>query len=259
MTIFEIQRIGIPSGISRRYICFCLLVLLTIPATLRVGAQVGEARRAIAIGVNGGLSLNTISFDPSIKQKMHMGPTFGLTVRMSSEKYLSALCALQIEINYARLGWKEDIYDSNDEPLPDTYQRNQDYIQIPFMARLAWGKERRGVMFYFMAGPQIGYCIGESSSRSDVWTTTSTGEPDRPNNQYAQYDMPIEHKFDYGITGALGLELNTKIGHFTLDGRYYYGLSDIYGNSKSDVFARSNHGTISVRLSYLIDIRKERN
>lgn len=242
----------------RCFTCFMLLLPLMLASFISARAQVGEARRAIAIGVNGGVSLNRITFDPTIKQKMHMGPSFGLTLRMSSEKYLSALCALQIEVNYARLGWKEDIYDSNDEPLPDTYQRDQDYIQIPFMARLAWGKERRGLMFYFMAGPQIGFCFSESSRRGDIWTTTGSGEPDRPNNQYAQYDMPIEHKFDYGITGALGIELNTKIGHFTLDGRYYYGLSDIYGNSKSDVFARSNHGTISVRLSYLIDLRRER-
>ncbi len=50
------------------------------------------------------------------------------------------------------------------------------------------------------------------------------------------------------------MELHTKIGHFMLEGRYYYGLSDIYGNSKKDVFSRSNNGTIVAKLSYLFDI-----
>lgn len=234
-----------------------LSILCLIPA-ITAHAQVGESRRGIAIGVNGGLSMNKISFDPTIKQVYHLGPSFGLTFRFSSEKYLSAVCALQLEVNYARLGWKENVLNSADEPLPDTYQRDQDYIQMPFLARLAWGREERGFMFYFMVGPQIGYCLGESSRRSEVWTTNAAGQPDRPGDLYAQYDMPVDHKFDYGITGALGVELNTKIGHFDLDGRYYYGLSDIYPNGKSDVFARSNHGTISVRVSYLIDIRKEK-
>ena len=52
------------------------------------------------------------------------------------------------------------------------------------------------------------------------------------------------------------LELTTKAGHFLLEGRYYYGLSDIYKNSKKDTFSRSNNGTIIVKVTYLIDIKK---
>lgn len=219
-------------------------------------AQVGEARSAIAIGVNGGVAMNSVGFDPTIKQAQHMAPTFGLTLRLTSEKYFKSLCALQLEFNYARLGWKEDIYNSNDEPLPDTYQRHMDYIQVPAFARLGWGYERRGLMGYFIAGPQVGYCIGESTSRSDVWTTDGNGNPDRPNDMYAQYGMPLQHKFDYGITAGAGIELNTAVGHFMIDGRYYYGLSDLYGNSKKDVFSRSNNSTITIKFTYLFDIRK---
>lgn len=65
-----------------------------------------------------------------------------------------------------------------------------------------------------------------------MWTTNADGNPDRPNGMYAQYEMPLKHKFDYGITAGAGIELNTRVGHFMLDGRYYYGLSDLYGNSK---------------------------
>ena len=57
-------------------------------------------------------------------------------------------------------------------------------------------------------------------------------------------------------TTALGVELNSRIGHFMLEGRYYYGLSDIYNNSKTDIFARSNNGTITVKLTYLFDVVK---
>ena len=221
-------------------------------------AQVGEPRNEISVGINGGICLNKISFDPTIQQSFHMGPTFGLTFRYTCEKYFSAVCALQIELNYAKLGWKENIEDSQNNPLPDTYERHQDYIQIPFMARLGWGREVRGLMGYFIAGPQVGFCIGEKTKRSAQWTTDASGNPDRPNGMYAQYSMPIEHKFDYGITGGLGVELHTRIGHFMIEGRYYYGLSDLYGNSKRDVFSRSNNGTITAKVTYLFNVKSDK-
>lgn len=238
----------IRKNILSLFIAFC--------ACGSIMAQIGEARSSLAVGFNGGVALNSVGFDPSIKQKWHVGPAFGLTLRMTSEKYFNTLCALQVELNFARLGWKEDIYNGKDEPLPDTYQRDIDYVQLPFLARLGWGREHRGVMGYFLAGPQVGYGFSEKTKRSEVWTTNADGNPDRPNGMYAQYEMPLKHKFDYGITAGAGIELNTRVGHFMLDGRYYYGLSDLYGNSKKEVFSRSNNGTIVVKFTYLFDLKK---
>lgn len=229
------------------------LLLSLLPLTAQ--AQVGEPRHNIAIGLSGGLALNTVGFNPTVKQSMHLGPTFGLVARFTSERYFKAFCALQLEVNYASMGWTENILDANSNPLPDTYSRTQSYIQVPMLARLAWGREHRGLMGYFLAGPQVGYCIGEHTSQS-AFTLNSEGHPDRPNGLYAQYSMPIERKFDYGITAGAGLELVTRAGHFLIEGRYYYGLSDIFNNSKKDVFARSNNGAIIAKVTYLIDVKK---
>lgn len=231
------------------YISFLIL----FPLGLR--AQVGEPRHNICIGLSAGMNMNRIGFDPTIKQQMHNGPTMGIVARFTSERYFKAYCALQLELNYALLGWRENILNANSEPLPDTYQRNQHYIQLPILARLAWGKETKGLMGFVLAGPQLGYCFKESTSQSN-FTLNTDGNPDRPNGMYAQYGMPIQHKFDYGITAGAGIELSTKAGHFLLEGRYYYGLSDIYRNSKKDTFSRSNNGTIIAKVTYLIDIRK---
>ena len=63
-----------------------------------------------------------------------------------------------------------------------------------------------------------------------------------------------------GIAGGLGLEFShRKLGHFMLEGRYYFGLGNIYGDSKRDYFARSNYGNIVVKLTYLFDIIKTKN
>ena len=69
-----------------------------------------------------------------------------------------------------------------------------------------------------------------------------------------RYGKAIENKFEYGIAGGLGIEYKTKIGNFIVEGRYYYGLSDIFGNSKTDDFGRSANTTITVRIGYSIRI-----
>lgn len=236
------------------YLHILILPLFILISTTQSEAQIGEPRNNIAVGFSGGVALNTIGFDPTIKQNMHIGPTFGVTMRFTSEKYFNTYCALQVELNYATLGWKENILDSNSQPLPDSYQRDQRYIQLPVLARLGWGKEKRGLMGYVLAGPQVGYCIGEKTKASD-FTIDAEGNPLRPNGMFAQYGMEIERKFDYGITAGAGIELGTKIGRFLIEGRYYYGLSDIFKNSKKDTFGRSNNGTIYAKMTYLIDIK----
>lgn len=231
------------------------VVVMVSLSCLYAKAQIGEPRNNIAIGISGGVAMNTIGFDPTIKQNMHIGPTFGVVARFTSEKYFKTYCALQLELNYTTLGWNEKILDANSKPLPDTYRRDQHYLQLPVLARLGWGKENKGLMGYFIAGPQVGYCIGEKTTQSD-FTLNDDGTPNRPNGLTDQYGKSIERKFDYGITGGLGLELSTKIGHFLVEGRYYYGLSDIFNNSKKDTFGRSNNGTIIAKVTYLIDIKK---
>ena len=67
--------------------------------------------------------------------------------------------------------------------------------------------------------------------------------------------MAVENKLDFGITFGAGLECHiNKIGRFNLEGRFYYGLGNIYGDSKRDFFGTSNHTTITVKMAYLYDL-----
>ena len=72
--------------------------------------------------------------------------------------------------------------------------------------------------------------------------------------------MPIENKFDYGIAAGLGLEYSkSRLGHFLLEARYYYGLGDIYGNSKRDFFGKSNFNNIVIKAAWMFDVTKTKN
>ena len=234
------------------------LALVTVHAT----AQIGEHRNVVSIGVNGGYAMSNVGFTPKVNQKMYGGMTGGVTFRYVFEKYFNTVCALQAEVNYTQAGWKEDILDLNDQPVinpatgvAEDYSRAINYIQVPFMAHLGWGREERGMQFFVQAGPQFGLYLSESTKSSYDGHQPNTA--DRANATVAQETMPVENKLDYGIVAGAGLEYShPKIGHIQLEARYYYGLANIYGDSKKDYFGKSNNGTIYVKLAYLFDLLK---
>lgn len=228
-----------------------LLLLLMLCTTLVAQAQVGERRNDFAIGGNGGITMNRVSFVPTIKQDWKASPTFGFSARYICEKYFTCICGVQIEVNYANMGWKELIEDGTG----NTYSHDIHYVQVPMLMQLGWGRERKGAKFVFEAGPQLGYAIGTARHKGGgAWDQSH-----RPNNVTHQYDNDIDRRFDYGIAAGLGMELSTAVGHFLLEGRYYYGLGDIYDNSKKGYFSRSAHGAIMVKLNYLFDIVRTKN
>lgn len=246
---------------------FIMLAALLLPCKLM--AQVGEYRNTFSVGASGGYLLNTINFTPTVPQNMHGGMLIGLTGRYTTEKYFSTLCALQVELNMAQVGWKQDNSNIDGQQVinPETgaaeqYERNITYLQIPFFAHLSWGKETRGVNAFVNLGPQIGFMLSESTTKNYNRPYTKENFPDnfttstgRVSQVEAQETMPVENKLDFGIAFGAGIELHiNKVGRFDLEGRFYYGLGNIYGDSKRDFFGTSNHNTIYIKLGYLYDI-----
>ena len=146
-----------------------IALLLTVWA-LPGRAQVGEQRHNLAVGFNGGINLNSVSFSPTVRQKNLMGINGGLTARYISEKYFSMICGAQIELNFSQHGW-----DEYSEDYPELqYTRKMNYVEIPLLAHLAFGKDR-GVQFFVHAGPQIGFFISDTRTKNDAWDKTQSG------------------------------------------------------------------------------------
>lgn len=239
-----------------RYIVF---VLLFSCATV-VSAQIGQHRNDFSIGVNGGYTLSNVGFTPKVTQSLLGGTTAGLSWRYVCEKYFSTICSIYGEVNYTQMGWKERILTTDNQPvinavsgLPEQYSRTLNYLQVPVFAHLAWGKEHSGMQFFFQLGPQFGYLLSEKTITNFNFKDRNTA--DRSNVVCAQDTMAVENKFDYGIAAGAGIELSVRrVGHFLLEGRYYYGLGNIYGDSKRDYFSKSNNSSIVVKLTYLFDV-----
>lgn len=210
-------------------------------------AQVEEPRNILEIGFAGGMNMSQMDVQPTIRQKYLNGINGGINIRYTTEKYFKMICAAQLEINFSQRGWEEDF----DDKTGNSYKRTLNYIEIPFFAHLAFGREPRGLQFFINLGPQIGFFISEEEEYIGEWEKES-----RPIASQPIYGKNVENKFEYGIAGGLGLELKTKAGNFIVEGRYYYGLSDIFGNSKTDDFGRSANNTITARLGYSFPIFK---
>ena len=188
-----------------------------------------------------------------------MGITGGLTARYISEKYFAMICGAQVELNVSQRGWDQlfetvslddNGYEVTSKDPSKTYTRKMTYIDIPFLAHLAFGRDR-GLHFFVHAGPQISFLISESETIKGIDMNTLS------NTQKAVYGVKIQNKFDYGIAGGGGVELRTKkAGSFIVEGRYYFALSDFYSTTKKDYFARAAHGTITIKLTYLFDLKK---
>lgn len=199
-------------------------------------AQNNSFKQELAVGVSFGMNFSSISFAPKVNQKMKQGYQGGVTLRWITENHLG----LQAELNYAQQGWQEAF-----EEQPEyKYSRTINYIELPFLTHIYFGGNR--CKFFLNLGPKIGYALSESTE-----SNLNGAEPNRNN---MQHDMPVEKKFDWGLCGGPGLEISTGIGHFLLEGRYYYALGDIYGSQKKDPFARSASQTIGVKLTYLFPL-----
>ncbi len=239
-----------------------LSLLLFCPLVMK--AQIGEHRNDLSIGVNGGYVLSNVGFVPKVNQSLQGGYTAGVSFRYVCEKYFKSICSVYAELNYVQTGWKESILDHDDQPvindhtqLPEEYNRTLNYLQLPVFARLGWGRERKGMQFFFQAGPQFGYYLSDSEKKN--FELDQRNSMMRVNDEVHQDTMAVENKIDFGIAAGLGLEYShPKIGHLLLEARYYLGLGNLYKDSKRDYFAKSNLTNIVIKITYLFDLSRTR-
>ena len=218
-------------------------------------SQNSQSESGFSYGINGGVNLTSMRFVFYVPQTKLLQGQAGLTVRYISEKNFG----LQAELNYSLRGWKEQ----TDEFRLNKYTRSISYLEFPLMTHIYFnmGKRFRGV---FNLGPQIGYYLGEKTIERDLYAPSPVSIDNNGNihvnTNSAQiiyegvppyYFQDVQRKFDYGIVGGGGIEFRSGIGSFILEGRYYFGLSDIFNNKRTDYFQASSHQVISIKLTYL--------
>ncbi|MDR3340369.1 MAG: PorT family protein [Candidatus Symbiothrix sp.] len=193
-----------------------------------------------AVGINGGATFSKVSFSTGfrIPQELLLQSSEGITIRYISENNFG----IQGELNYSLRGWKE----ITDSVHLNRQTRSLAYLELPLMTHIYFGMGKRA-NFIFNLGPQVSYFLHEKNLETEINTANVSSE---------YYNVKIQHKFDYGLKATMGIEFKTGVGSFVLDGRYYFGLSDIFNNSKSDLFQASPHKVIGLNLTYLYRIKQ---
>ncbi|MDE5980156.1 MAG: PorT family protein [Muribaculaceae bacterium] len=220
-----------------------LLMLLAIPA-IPMSAQRHYIPH-VHVGVHGGVSMSRQSFYPSIKEGMLNGLQFGLSFRYAEERHVGLLAELNIE----QRGWKEDF-----EEDPFSFHRRLTYIELPIMTHIFFGS--RTVKGFFNLGPEVGYMIGDKATANFPYTELPAVKGFPSNRRYEQMTMDISSRFDYGITAGAGVEfIIHRRNSITLEGRYYYGLGNIFPSARKDIFSASRGSSIQITLGYLFRLK----
>lgn len=220
--------------------------IITIGTLFTAGAQT-LYKPHLYVGAHAGVSMSQQSFNPSIKQGMHQGITMGVAAMWAEERHVG----LRAEVNLTQRGWVEDFKDTPQF----SYSHTLNYVEVPIMTHIFFGG--RKVKGFFNLGPQLCYMIGNSVN-ANFDTSDISSIPDFPskNRIIEEMTMKVSNKFDYGICGGAGMQFTLLRKHIIqLEGRYYYGLGNIFPGSKKDFFSASRGNAITVTLGYMFRIK----
>lgn len=215
-------------------------LLATVLGCASIAAQDHYAGN-ISVGGKAGVTMSRLQFNPTVPQTFLPGIMMGVTARYIEEKHFGIIA----EVNLEQRGWKE-IFEGYDYQ----FQRRLTYIQIPVLSHIYFGSNK--FHGFFNAGPEIGFMIGESTSANFDYTDIGS-IPDFPTtNRYTdQFTLPVKSKLDYGISLGAGMEFIARNkSSFNLEGRFYYGLRDVFGNHKKDTFSGSSSISVMLTLGY---------
>ncbi|MDE6271634.1 MAG: PorT family protein [Muribaculaceae bacterium] len=197
----------------------------------------------IAIGIKAGADLSRMFFNPGVKQDLKPGALAGFTFRYVEESHFG----LVAELNFTQRGWKE-----NFEGKPLSYSRTIDYLMLPVLAHIYFGRRGR---FFVNIGPEIGLRISDkASSNFDIYNASNNSDMPKY-HEIKQYTEPIKQRVDYGICAGLGGEFSVTQRHALYgEVRFYYGLGNLFSSNRRDYFNASNSMNLEFTLGYWLRI-----
>jgi len=191
------------------------------------------------IGPGAGATMSTISLMPKLVDKFYsQGITYGLTTRYISENHFG----FQIDLNYFEAGWKEDL-NGLGKASDYSYSRKLNFVEIPFLMHAYTGSKASRV--FLNVGPKFSYLLSETEEIRDL----------SPKNDLRDHEKKVENPFQYGIVAGAGFEFHLKRSVLGLEGRYCYGLTNIFDDQiDSENFSSSSLQTISLHVYVLFEL-----
>ncbi|MEZ4985887.1 MAG: porin family protein [Saprospiraceae bacterium] len=183
------------------------------------------------IGVLYGQSWNDVSFSPRIAQGVYVGQRIAAVFRYTGQANLG----IQVELAYDKRGWQE-----TDTTTDAAYVRTVDYAELAFFSHLSLGK--RSFRPFLLLGSFIGTPLSQTETIPANWPL---------NRSY--YNSPLPNRWQYGLSGGLGLEVVLGGISLQVDGRYRTALGGYFAAGESSFTFSNGRGfaaqaTIFVKL-----------
>lgn len=222
-----------------RSISCLMLVLLCAAWTNRAEAQT-RIPREVHLGVVGGANLSQYTFHPRVTQQFAGSYTMGVAARYIEETYFG----LQAELLLTERVMS-DLYEPNPEDFH--FARKLMYVEMPVLAHVYFQMGKHNEVSIDL-GPKLAWFMSDrtDSNLPDTYGISGT----TAGNVYLHHELPVTKKFDYGIQGGLGYEFKVN-EHYSaqIAGRYYFGLGNLWPDSKADNFEQSSNQSIQVILT----------
>lgn len=189
-----------------------------------------------SIGLRFGLNSSNVNFDignETFDPKARSGFALGLVTEFGG----AGLFAFQPELLYTQYGYTiEESVLGQDLKGDIRYS----YIQVPLLLKLKLGPE--AVKINANVGPHIGFGIGDIRNEFEV-----LGTKDEDTSSWEDEGLS---KFDFGLTGGLGISIGAGPGYLGLDARYQLGLANLIDEPSDD--DQITNRNLQLSLSYLV-------
>lgn len=210
-----------------------LLILALLSASVFSGfAQVqkasGDPSLTPKIGIKGGINFTNLYVDEVEDENMKVGFNLGLFAKLPVTTGLSIQPELLYSVKGSKLTYDLGILGNNE------YRFNLNYVEVPVLAVINVAKN-----FNLQAGAYAAYLAQANIKRED---------DDGPNDEIANLNEDNFNRFDYGLVGGLGIDVESV----TIGARYNYGLREVgkADNFGSQALKNSKNSSISLYIGF---------
>jgi hypothetical protein len=167
-----------------------------------------------------------------------MGGDYGITVKFYDLEYIG----FQAELNYIEKGYRLPVREW------EFYLRNNRYLELPIFMQ---GRYRyKNNFVHLNAGCYGAYLLFATEGLN------TTGEFIM---EEIKLNVLYDRRFDFGLSGGIGLGREFSWGVLQVDGRIFYGFSDLFDYTYEGMPRESKSYNESVSVSYYLNITKLRN
>ncbi len=188
-----------------------LLLIVGLPAT-------SQAQLPISFGIKGGVNIANISFDDFDDNDSRTGFNIGAVLDIGIPMFP---VGIETGLYYSQQGTTFDITETFDGmPVRMDGTIKLDYLTIPVLAKVNFGPPGP-FSPHILAGPYAAFVLNAEEEFSS-------------NGQSETVDISDDvESLDFGLTLGLGADFNLMVTTISVQGRYSFGLSDIFEDEGS--------------------------